>query len=346
MKRRPRKAEHMNHFLASGALSLTIAFSGAALAQTEDVFYKGRNLSIVVGFAPGGSYDAYARLLARHIGRHIPGEPTIIVQNMPGAGSLTAVRNLDGNAAKDGTVIAAFNAGLITESQTEPQRFNFRFSDLGWVGSMTRDFSVCYAWHATNIKSLADAAAKPEFIIGGTARGSSSSINSAILSKMLNVRVRSILGYSGSAESRLAVERGELDGHCGSWVSIPSDWRSDNKITPFIRFSATRLADMPDAATFVGDLVASDEDRAVLQFLLAATEVGRPYVVSKQVPPARLATLRAAFTKSMTDSDLLTEAAKLGLPISPINGREAELLINSIYNAPPTIAARAGEILK
>lgn len=327
-------------------VAVPLVVHGAAKAQTDEGFYKGKTVSIVVGFAPGGSYDAYARLLSRHINRHIPGAPAVIVQNMPGAGSLTAVRNLDGNAPKDGTVIAAFNAGLITEAQSEPQKFNFRFSDLGWIGSMTRDFSVCYAWHATNIKSIADVTKRPEFIIGGTARGSSSSINSAILSKMLNVRVRSILGYSGSAESRLAVERGELDGHCGSWVSIPQDWRSENKIVPFVRFALTRLPDMPETAIYVEDLVASQEDRAVLKHLLAATEVGRPYVVSKQVPPARLATLRAAFTQASTDPELLNESNKQGLPISAISGQDSETLINSIYDAPTAIASRAGEILK
>lgn len=337
---------HMIHRLLLGVCVGAVWCAGGALAQTEDTFYKGKSVSVVVGFAPGGSYDGYARLLARHIGRHIPGEPTVIVQNMPGAGSLTAVRYLDGNAPKDGTVITAFNAGLITESQSEPQKFNFRFSDLSWVGSMTRDFSVCYAWHAKNIKSLADAQKKPEFIIGGTARGSSSSINSAILGKMLNIRVRSILGYSGSAESRLAVERGELDGHCGAWVSIPRDWRSESKIVTFVRFSAVRLPDMPETAVFVGDLLSTDEDRAVTNFLLAATEVGRPYVVSKQVPSTRLAILRAAFSKSVVDAELLRESEKQGFPISAIGGQESEQLINSIYDAPPAIAARASEILK
>jgi tripartite-type tricarboxylate transporter receptor subunit TctC len=321
-------------------------YASGAIAQIEDTFYKGKSVSVVVGFAPGGSYDGYARLLARHIGRHITGEPTVIVQNMPGAGSLTAVRYLDGNAPKDGTVMTAFNAGLITESQSDPQKFNFRFSELGWVGSITRDFSVCYAWHAKNIKSLSDAQKKPEFIIGGTARGSSSSINSAILGKMLNIRVRSILGYSGSSESRLAVERGELDGHCGAWVSIPQDWRNQNKIIPFVRFSASRLPDMPETAVFVGDLLATDEDRAVTNFLLAATEVGRPYVVSKHVPSARLAILRNAFAKAVADAELLSEADKQGFPISAIGGQESEQLINSIYAAPPAIAARASEILK
>ena len=117
----------------------------AANAQSDTDFYKGRTVTLVVGFAPGGSYDAYARLLGRHIGRHIPGQPNVIVQNMPGAGSLTAVRNLDANAPKDGTVIAAFNAGLITDSLTDPEKFNFKFSDLAWIGSSTQDFSVCYA---------------------------------------------------------------------------------------------------------------------------------------------------------------------------------------------------------
>lgn len=327
-------------------LLILTAVMGPAFAQSDVEFYKGKTVAIVVGFAPGGSYDAYARLLGRHIGRHIPGQPAIVVQNMPGAGSLTAVRNLDANAPKDGTVIAAFNAGLITESLSEPEKFNFKFTDLAWIGSLTQDFSVCYAWHATGIKTLADVQKRPQFIIGGTAKGSSSYINSQILSRILKVNVKSVLGYTGSAESRLAIERGELDGHCGSWVSIPEEWVKDGKATAFVRFSLMRLPEIPATAAFVGDLVQTDAEKLLLQVLLAATELGRPYVMSRQVPAERVAVLRSAFDKAVADPALTEDAGKQKLPVSPVGGTESTKLIAAMYAAPAAIITEMKELLK
>ena len=331
--------------LALGALSLLIQ-GASAQAPSDDGFYKGKTISIIVGFTPGGSYDAYARTLARHMPQYIPGKPTIIVQNMPGGGTLTAVRYLDGNTPKDGTMLAAFTSGLITASIADPDSVKYNFSDLGWVGSITRDFSVCYAWHATGIKSLADAKARKEYIIGDTARGSSASINSTILSQMLGVNVRTIMGYTGSAESRIAIERGELEGHCGAWVSLPQDWRQKNQIVPFVRFSRTALPDMPASAVFAGDIVTSEDDRKLIDFLLAPSEVGRPFVVSKLVPAERLKTLRDAFMKTMENKEFLSEAERQGLPISAISGEEAQKMVAAIYQAPPALVQRGRAILK
>lgn len=325
---------------------LLAAMSTTAAAQGDVDFYKGKTISIVVGFAPGGSYDAYARLVGRHIGRYVPGQPKVIVQNMPGAGTLTAVRYLGANAPKDGTTMAAFSAGLITAALSEPEKFNFKFSDLAWIGSATPDFSVCYAWHTTKIKTLADAQKRPTFIIGGTAKGSSSSINSAILQHIFKVNVRSVLGYTGSAESRLAIERGELDGHCGAWVSVPEEWIAQSKATTFVRFSRARLPEMPETAAFVGDLVQTEHERRLLQVTLAATELGRPFVASKEVPAERVAILRSAFDKAMADRGLLEEAAKQKLPISPTGGEESARLVTDIYTTPADIIASLKALLK
>ena len=327
--------------------TLALLMQGAhAQAPKDESFYKGKTISIIVGFTPGGSYDAYARMLARHMPQYIAGSPTIIVQNMPGGGTLTAVRYLDGNTPKDGTVLAAFTSGLITASIADPETVKYNFSDLGWVGSITRDFSVCYAWHATGITSLADAKARKEYIIGDTARGSSASINSTILSQMLGVKVRTIMGYTGSAESRIAIERGELEGHCGAWVILPQDWRTNKQLLPFVRFSRVALPDMPASAVFAGDVVTNDDDRKLIDFLLAPSEVGRPFVVSKLVPAERLATLRQAFAKTMDNKDFLSEADRQGLPVSAIAGEEAQKMVADIYQAPPALVQRGRAVLK
>ena len=336
----------MRQIIRVAGLALLAALTTTATARSDTDFYKGKTISIVVGFAPGGSYDAYARLVARHIGRYIPGQPAVIVQNMPGAGTLMSVRHLDANAAKDGTVIAAFSSGLITAALSEPEKFNFKFSELAWIGSMTPDFSVCYAWHTTKIKTLADAQKRSSFIIGGTAKGASSSINSTILQQLFKVNVRYVPGYTGSAASRLAIERGELDGHCGAWVSVPEDWITQSKATAFVRFSRTRLPEMPETAAFVGDLVQTEHEQRLLQVTLAASELGRPYVASKDVPAERVAILRTAFDKAMADRALLEEAAKQRLPISPIGGAESAKLIADIYAAPAEIVAGLKALLK
>ena len=336
----------MRQILRVACLALLAALSTSATAWGQTDFYRGKTISIVVGFAPGGSYDAYARLVARHIGRYIPGQPNVIVQNMPGAGTMMSVRHLDANAPKDGTVMAAFTAGLITAALSEPERFNFKFSDLAWIGSITPDFSVCYAWHTTKIKTLADAQKRSTFIIGGTAKGASSAVNSTILQQIFKVNVRYVPGYTGSAASRLAIERGELDGHCGAWVSVPQDWIAQSKAMAFVRFSRARLPEMPEEAAFVGDLVQTEYEKRLLQAALAATDLGRPYVVSKDVPAERVAVLRAAFDKTMADQSFLEEAAKQKLPVSPIGGAESTRLIADIYAAPAEIVAGLRALLK
>ena len=206
------------------ALALAICPAPRHALAAEDEFYKGKTVTLVVGYSAGGGYDQYARALARHLGSHIPGNPSVLVQNMPGAASLTAVRYLDANAPKDGTVITTFDPGLITESFASPEIFKVRFSDYQWVGTMLRDIRICYAWGATGIKTWDDMMKRKEFLIGTTAKGSNAYVNGAILRKIFNAPVRQIAGYPGSNEQRLALERGELEGNCGSWSAMPQDW--------------------------------------------------------------------------------------------------------------------------
>ena len=321
-----------------------IGFSAAA--QPAGDFYKGKTLSLVVGFTPGGGYDTYARLLSRHIGRHIPGEPTVIVQNMPGAGSLTSVRYLDSNAPKDGTVVSAFNPGIITDNLMEGEKSKFKFTDVAWVGSITRDFRVCYAWHATGIKTWDDAMNRKEFVLGGVAVGTGSYINGAIMKNIFGMRLRHVLGYPGSAEQRIAIERGELDGDCGSWSSVSEDWVRDKKVIPFIRFSPARTPDIPENVPFIGDFAKTQEQRDLLDLLITAGELGRPYVMSKAVPKERLATLRTSFDATMTDKAFLSEAEKLRLPVNPATGAEAEQVIARIYGFSPELIAKAKAVIK
>jgi len=328
------------------ALALVICPAPRHAVAAEDEFFKGKTITLVVGYSAGGGYDQYARALARHLGGKIPGNPSVLVQNMPGAASLTAVRYLDANAPKDGTVVTTFDPGLITESFASPDIFKVRFSDYQWVGTMLRDIRICYAWGATGIKTWDDMMKRKEFLVGTTAKGSNAYVNGAILRKIFDAPVRQIAGYPGSNEQRLALERGELEGNCGSWSAMPQDWLLHGKINPLVRFSPKRPADMPASVPFISDLATTSEQRDLLAVLNAAAELGRPFIVAKSVPPARVNVLRVAFQAALADEAFLAEAQAQSLALDPVAGAEAAAIVNKIYSAPPGLARKVKDVLE
>jgi tripartite-type tricarboxylate transporter receptor subunit TctC len=305
-------------------------------------FYKGKTFTIVVGFSPAGGYDTYARNLQRYIGNHIPGNPTVIVQNMPGAGSLTSVRYLDLTAPKDGTAMTIFNPGLVTQSIVQPERVNVDFRKLAWVGVVTPDFRVCYGYGPKGITSWDELMhGGRQFILGSTGKGSGNYINGATLREVFRAPVKQVLGFPGSAEQRLAIERGELDGDCGSFSSIPPQWIKDGVAHSFVRFSRDRPAEIPESAVYIGTFAASDEQRQLLRVLNGGDEVGRPFIMSKQVPADRLAIVRKAFEDTMKDPAFLADMAKEELPVHPLTGQQAETIVNELTDVPPQIVAAA-----
>ena len=333
------------------SLALLIGLASAIGPSTRravaaDEFFKGKTVTLVVGYSAGGGYDQYARALARHLGSAIPGNPSVLVQNLPGAASLTAVRYLDANAPRDGTAITMFDPGLITESIAAPDLFKVKFSDYQWIGTMLRDIRICYAWAATGIKTWDDMMKRKEFLVGTTAKGSNAYVNGAILRKIFDAPVRQIAGYPGSNEQRLALERGELEGNCGSWSAMPQDWLLHGKINPLVRFSPKRPADMPASVPFISDLATTSEQRDLLAVLNAAAELGRPFIVAKAVPPQRVNVLRAAFQAALADEAFLAEAQAQSLPLDPVPGEEAAAIVNKIYAAPPELARKVKDVLE
>jgi tripartite-type tricarboxylate transporter receptor subunit TctC len=334
---------------ATIAKPLVVAVFAGVLAQgalAQDGFYRGKTLTIVVGYSAGGGYDQYARLVARHLGRHISGQPNVIVQNMPGAASMTSVRYLDANAPKDGTVITAFDPGLVLETIAAPDVFKVRFSDYRWIGTLLRDIRVCYASTASGIKTWQEMMVRREFLIGNTARGSNAYVNGAILRKVFHAPVRQISGYPGSNEQRLALERGELEGNCGSWTAIPQDWIVNSRINALVRFSRKRPADMPASVPFVNDLASTQEQKDLLDVLNGSGELGRPFIVAKQVPAERVAMLRTAFEAMVKDASFLAEAQKQNLLLDPVSGEEAEKIITTMYAASPELARKVKNVLE
>ena len=332
-------------WLALAVLAATLGAPPTRHALAQDGFFKGKTVTIVVGYSAGGGYDQYARLVARHFGRHVPGNPAVIVQNMPGAATMTSVRHLDANAAKDGTVITTFDPGLILETIASPDVYKVKFSDYQWIGTLLRDIRICYASTASGIETWGAMMSRKEFLIGNTAKGSNAYVNGAILRKVFHAPVRQISGYPGSNEQRLALERGELEGNCGSWSAIPQDWIVNHRINPLVRFSTKRPADMPASVPNVLDLATTQEQRDLLTILNASGELGRPFIVAKQVPAERVKMLRDALVATLKDESFLSEAQKQNLPLDPVAGEEAEKIMVTIYAAPPALAKKVKDVL-
>lgn len=325
-----------------GALALAMLWTGTLPAGAQS-FYQGKTLNLVVGYAVGGGYDTNARLLARHIGRHIPGNPAVVVVNMPGAGSLKSIDYIERSAPKDGTYLNLFDFTQITNSLLTPDKVKIDFRRFKWVGSIAQDLAVCYMWHTVKAKTLAEVRALDKVHMGRTNPGSSSDIQQKIFRKLFDVKVHSVAGYGGSAEAFLAVERGELDGGCLTWSSLPAKWISDKLITPILRLSDAAAPDLPANVPSAYAVAAGERDRQIIRVLSAAGEVGKPFVFPLGVPDERVETLRAAFASTMKDPQFLAEAAKLRQPVSPTFGAEAAKILDEVYATPPAIieAARA-----
>lgn len=322
-------------------------FTMASFAHADD-FYKGKTINIVVGSTPGGSFDINARQLARFLGKHIAGNPNVIVQNMPGAGSVTAIRYVDASAPKDGTAIGEFLPGIITMSVLTPDKVNVDFRTLSWVGVISSDYSrICYGYGSNGIRSFDDLMKKTAdhpFIMGTTGTGASNYINGASLRLVFNAHIKIIFGFPGASEIRLAAVRGELDGDCSGFSSIPPDWIRDGKAHPFVRFAEKLFPGVPDSAVYVGDLAKTPEQKQLLDVLYRADKLGRPFVMSKDVPADRQQIIRRGFDATMKDKDFIATMTKLNQTVFPLTGEEAAKLVTSMKDIPPEIIAKAKQI--
>jgi tripartite-type tricarboxylate transporter receptor subunit TctC len=329
-------------------LTATTILAGVATttsaARAED-FYKGKRITIVVGLSAGGGYDLNARLLARHIGRHIPGRPDIIVTNMPGAGSQTAINYINNSAAKDGTYIVHFNFGLITEARLKPDR-NLDFTKFNWIGSISQDLAVCLVWGGLGIKTIDEARARKVLHFGLTAQGSSSDINARIAKGVFKLPIHQVAGYPGSAEQRLAVERGELDGQCNPWSSTPVEWIREKKIYSMMKFTPVSAPDLPPEVPYAVDIAPTPRDAEIIKLLTAGTQLGRPFVLSQEVPKDRVEILRKAFDETMADPQFKEDAAKGRMDVTPRTGDEALAIIKALSDAPADIVQAANAIVE
>lgn len=326
------------------ALLLQCAFHGTE-ARADD-FYNRKTITLIPGFSAGGGYDAYDRLLATKLSEHIPGRPTVVVQNMPGAGSLTAVRALQSTLPQDGTAAVTFNPGLITDSIVEPEKVGLDFRQFAWVGIFTPDFRVCYGYGDKAPAAWSDLLRRDQFVLGTTAKGDGAYINAAMMRDVLGAPIKIVLGFPGSAEQRIAIEQGELDGDCGTFSSIPSNWLREGKVHAFVRFTRERRPEMPEGAAFIEDLAKTDAQRALLNFFDGENEIGRVLIMSNKVPADRLALMRKAFDETLRDPAVAAEAARENLPLNPVSGDEAAQIVARMASAPSEIVSKARKIFE
>ena len=329
--------------ISSAAFAAVMMSSFNAATAADESFYKGKTVSLVVGFSAGGGFDAYARLLANHMGGHIPGHPNLIVKNMPGASSLKAVKYLTLTARNDGTVMTLHNPGVVTKSLTDPKSVDVDFAKIRYVGSITSDVHVCYFRKAARIENLGDLLKRDRVPMGATSVRATAFVNASLLRTQFGAKIQHVTGYPGSAEQRIALERGEIDGMCGSWSSIPVAWVKEKNVVPIVRFAKTIMTGM-SPVPYILDLAKSPEKKQIIRLVLAPLEFGRPLAMGPEVPDALLKVMRTAFNASMKDEKLLADAEKQKREIvGPMTGEEVEATIKELYATPREIVAKAAQ---
>jgi tripartite-type tricarboxylate transporter receptor subunit TctC len=342
--RNPSRIPSLRRLAFAWAFIFAFGFAAAAFAEDSgDDFYKGKLLRVIVPTPTGGLYDAFARLIAEHMPRHISGNPQIIVQNMGGAAGLVAANYVANVAPRDGTVFAAGHSSTMIASVLSPEQARYDANQLSWIGSITRDPFVSYVWHTSPVQSLKDLETK-EATFGGNAVGAAS-IDYAIVAKaFFGLKIKIITGYANSTDVKLAMERGEINGTFGNgWSSLKADeptWLSEHKIILLTQFGLTRHPEMPDVPMFI-DLAKNEADHQALELLLARQEFSKTYYAPPQIPAARLNILRRAFDATVKDPAFLADAAKMGAPVSgPATGEEVATATKRISTTPPSVVER------
>jgi tripartite-type tricarboxylate transporter receptor subunit TctC len=320
-----------------------------ARADAIEDFYRGKSLDMIVGFSAGGGYDVYARMIARHMGRHIPGQPTIVSRNMEGAGSMRLANWLYAIAPKDGTVMGSFARGVPLDplfGNPGPQ-----FKDaaaFSYIGSANDEVSVCGVNKSAGISSFSDLLSR-ELVVGGFGAGTESEQHVKLLNAVLGTKIKLVKGYPGGNDVNLAMERNEVQGRCGwSWTGIRAQYMDrvkDGSLVILVQNSLAKHADLPDVPVIM-DLANTDEQKQMLRLVLGPQKMGRPVMAPPDLPPARLTALRRAFDETMKDPEFLREADKAQLEISPITGEEMEKIMVDAYKTPPELVRRTAEAIK
>jgi tripartite-type tricarboxylate transporter receptor subunit TctC len=334
------------NFIRGVAIAIP-ALCPIAHAQSPADFYKGRNIDLTIGYSAGGGYDVYARLLARHMGRFIPGNPTILAKNMPGAGSLVLANWLYKVAPKDGTAFGTIGRGTAFDPLLGSSKAQFDAAKFNWIGSMNDEVSVCVAWHTAGITSLEQVKHK-ELTVGGSGAAADTDQFPKVLNRTIGTKFKIVTGYPGGNDVDLAMERGEVMGRCGwSWSSVVAthkSWIDERKINVLLQLSLSKHPDLPNVP-LVMDLAQNDAQRQMFKLVFARQPMGRPFLAPPDIPSERVSALRKAFMDTMKDGEFLAEAEKMKLEINPVSGAAVQEIVRDVYKTPKPIAAAVAEMV-
>jgi tripartite-type tricarboxylate transporter receptor subunit TctC len=336
-------------FSVLGAVLIAAALPAAsALDQMPEGFFKGRQITFLIGAGAGGGYDAYFRTFARHVVHHIPGAPTIVPKNMPAASGLAAANTLYTSADRDGATIGAFPNNIPMDSLFGNPGARFDAQKLNWLGSIGKLENVCATWFTSPIKTIAQARER-EVIVAAAAAISNSAIMPKVLNALLGTKFKIVAGYDPGSGMTLALESGETEGVCGlSWSTMKAarpHWIKDNKLNVIVQMGLAKLPELPAVPSAL-DLVSDPVKKQMLELILIRQEIGRPVAAPPGVPADRLEVLRRAFDDTMKDPEFLAEAEKLQLEIEPLRAREIDTLLASAFATPKAIVAQAAELIE
>jgi tripartite-type tricarboxylate transporter receptor subunit TctC len=314
-------------------------------ADSVEAFYKGKTMQLLIGFGPGGGYDLYGRAVARHLGRFIPGNPTIVPQNMAGAGSVRAASSLYNAAPRDGTVIGTFSRGIIVDTLLGANKGQFEAQNFGWLGSVTNEVSVCGFSRSSGIRTWDDMLSR-DTTVGSSGTADDLGVYANVLRSVFNAKLKLISGYPGTADILLAVERGELGGLCGwSWSSLKSRSKKlydSGEIAVPVQLGLTPHEDLP-SVPLITTLTKDPAKVAVLELIFSRQTMARPFAAPPGIPEERLRALRTAFDATMRDKEFLAEAQKLDLEVRPVSGAEIDALVANLSKTPAEIRKLAAE---
>jgi tripartite-type tricarboxylate transporter receptor subunit TctC len=327
------------------AAALLIGGTMTASAQAPDL--SGKTVQMIIGFGPGGGYDLWGRIVARHIGKHLPGKPNVVAQNMPGAGSYTAAAHIYSAAPKDGTVMGIIARDAPLGPLTGQEGARFDATKITWVGTPTTETNVCIAYKDAKVKK-ADDLYKTEIIMGDTGPGTGTHSYPKALNALLGMKFKLVGGYPSSSDVFLAMERGEVEGICESLDSVHGkrpDWVEKKTVVLLFQGGAEPNPEIKDVP-FVVNFAKDEETKKAIEFLYAGQGIGRPFVAPPDLPPAVLKMVRDAFAATMKDPEFMAEVKQRKLDLAPVSGQQLEALIKKIYSTPKPIVQKVGELIK
>jgi tripartite-type tricarboxylate transporter receptor subunit TctC len=334
--------------VATSAAIFSVVTLTAAYAQSPAEFYRGKTIELDIGYSAGGAYDVYARTLARHIGKHIPGNPTVVPKNVEGAGSLRLANTLYNAAPKDGTVIGTIGRGTGLDPLFGNKGAQFDGNKFNWIGSANNEVSICLAWHTTGIKTFEDVLTK-ELVVGASSPSADTYQFPKVINGVFGTKFKIVTGYPGGNDIGLALERGEVFGRCAfSWSGVKAthqDWLDAKKINILFQMGLARHSELPQVPLIL-DFAKTEEQKSILTLVFARQVMAWPYLAPPGVPQDRVAILRKAFMDTFRDKEFLADAEKAKLEIAPVPGEQIQALVHQIYATPAEITQKTAALIQ